>query len=98
LEHGVALIASLGGKATGHWEYGVCISTPEGAISETTIKTPRIFTSIPSDTSVPGYPLESIQIDPETGKYISELTTEEMAAFWQRTLGAPLCAFVNKVL
>lgn len=98
LEHGVALVESLGGNVTGYWEYGICIADPSGKVSETTLRTPRVFTSKRSDRSVPGYPLESIQIDPETNKYISEMTPEEMAAFWQRTLGAPLCAFVKGAL
>lgn len=95
LDHGIALVESLGGDVGGYWEYGVCIADSSGKISEITIRTPRIFTSKRSDNSIPGYPLESIQIDPETGKYISEMTTTEMAAFWQRTLGVPLCTFVS---
>ena len=98
LDHGATLVASLGGNVTGYWEYGICVADPSGKISETTLRTPRVFTSTRSDKSVPGYPLESIQIDPETGKYISEMNTEEMAAFWQRTLGTPLCSFVSSVL
>jgi len=98
LDHGAALVESLGGNVTGYWEYGICIADPSGKISETTLRTPRVFTSKRSDRSVPGYPLESIQIDPETGKYISEMTTEEIATFWQRTLGTPLCSFVSSVL
>src|SRR3990167_2823884 len=98
LDHGVALVESLGGNVTGYWEYGICIADPSGKISETTLRTPRVFTSKRSDRSVPGYPLESIQIDPETGKYISEMSTGEMAAFWQRTLGTALCAFASNVL
>ncbi|OGZ03893.1 MAG: hypothetical protein A2648_00625 [Candidatus Lloydbacteria bacterium RIFCSPHIGHO2_01_FULL_41_20] len=98
LEHGVALIGSLGGKTTGYWEYGICIANPEGQIWETTLKTPRVFTSKPSMKVVYGYPLESIQIDPETGMYISEMTAEEQAAFWQKTLGKPLATFVSEVL
>lgn len=98
LDHGAMLVESLGGNVTGYWEYGICIADSNGKVSETTLRTPRIFTSKRSEKSVPGYPLESIQIDPGTGKYISEMTNEEMAAFWQRTLGAPLCAFVNNVL
>lgn len=98
LDHGAALVESLGDNVTGYWEYGICVADPSGKILETTLRTPRVFTSKRSDKSVPGYPLESIQIDPETGKYISEMTSEEMAAFWQRTLGAPLCAFVSSIL
>lgn len=97
LDHAVALVESLGGDVGGYWEYGICIANPSGKISETTIRTPRTFTSKRSNNSIPGYPLESIQIDPETEKYISEMTPEEMAGFWQRTLGVPLCAFVSTV-
>lgn len=98
LDHGAALVKSLGGNVTGYWEYGICIADPSGKVWETTLRTPRVFTSKRSDKSVPGYPLESIQIDPKTGKYISEMTSEEMASFWQRTLGTPLCSFVSSVL
>lgn len=98
LDHGAALVESLGGNVTGYWEYGICIADPSGKILETTIRTPRVFTSKRSEKSVPGYPLESIQIDPETNKYISEMTSEEMADFWQRTLGAPLCVFVSSAI
>ena len=98
LEHGVALIHSLGGKATGYWEYGICIANPDGKIWETKLRTPRIFTDKRSPQMVAGYPLESIQLDPETGRYISEMTAEEQALFWQRTLGTPLSAFVSDAL
>lgn len=98
LEHGVSLIESLGGKITGYWEYGVCIAQPDGKVFETTLQTPRIFTSKRSEKIVEGYPLESIQIDPETGKYISEMTPEEQAKFWQKNLGSKLCSFVKSVL
>lgn len=98
LEHGVALINSLGGKTTGYWEYGICIASPDGQYWETTLRTPRVFTSKPSQKIVPGYPLESIQIDPETGVYISEMSLEEQAKFWQKTLGKSLADFVSGVL
>ena len=98
LDHGVTLIESLGGQTTGCWEYGVCIADTNGKISEMTIRTPRVFTSKRSPIRIPGYPLESVQIDPETGKYISEMSVEEQTVFWQRTLGVQLCSFVSGVL
>jgi len=96
LEHGITLIKLLGDKATGYWEYGACIAEPNGKVFETTLKTPRIFTSKPSKKIIQGYPLESIQIDPKTGKYISEMTEKERAEFWQKTIGLELCSFVEK--
>jgi len=98
LEHGVALIESLGGKAIGYWEYGICIAEPDGKFFETTIKTQRVFTSKKSEKIVLGYPLESIQIEPETGKYISEMTPEEQSVFWQKNIGSKLCLFVKSVI
>jgi XTP/dITP diphosphohydrolase len=97
LRNGVTLVSSLGGRATGYWEYGICVATPDGQLWETSLKTPRIFVSTPCAKVVPGYPLESIQIDPESGKYIAEMTAKEQATFWQRTLGKQLRNFVDQV-
>lgn len=98
LEHSISLIKQLGGKTTGYWEYGICIAQPDGKFFEMTLKTPRIFTSKRSEKIVEGYPLESIQIDPETGKYISEMTPEEQSIFWQKNIGTKICSFVKSVL
>jgi XTP/dITP diphosphohydrolase len=98
LEHGVKLVGSLGNRVKGHFEYGICIADPQGKIFETTIKTPRIFTDKPSEKIVPGYPLESIQIDEESGKYISEMTLGEQAEFWRKSIGEKLCKFVGESL
>lgn len=98
LERGIALVNSLGGRATGYWEYGVCIADPGGNRWETTVQTDRVFTNTPSKSTIPGYPLESIQLNPETGVYVSDMSPDERAAFWQHTLGAPLCAFVTSVI
>jgi XTP/dITP diphosphohydrolase len=98
LEHGIALVNSLGGKAAGYWEYGICVADLKGNVWETTIRTPRVFTCQKSKKIVPDYPLESIQIDPETGRYISEMTSDEQALFWQKTLGNQLCEFVSKTI
>lgn len=91
------LIRRFGEKATGRWEFGICVATPEGKFEETTIISPRIFTSVPSPKTVPGYPLESIQIDPQTEKYISEMSQEEQDLFWQRAIGKPLQDFIKRI-
>ena len=98
LAHGLTLINSLGGRATGYWEYGICVAEPSGTMWETTIKVSRLFTNTCSENTIPGYPLESIQIHPETGQYVSDLSPEERAAFWQKDLGTPLCAFVREAV
>jgi len=98
LEHAISLIQSLGGTASGYWEFGVCIAHHNGTLFETTIRTSRFFTSKASQKKIPGYPLASIQIDPKSEKYISEMTTNERALFYQSTIGIPLCSFVKSVL
>ena len=97
LAHYAALIERLGSRIDGHWEFGVCFATEGGEIFETTILSPRMFVSTPSQVMIPGYPLESLQIEPESGKYISEMTSEEQDAFWQRIVGKELCAFVRHI-
>ena len=92
------LINNLGKKVNGHWEFALCISTPEGKIKEDTIISPRTFVSKSSNKTVEGYPLESIQIDLESGKYISEMTQEEQNQFWQKAIGGPLKEFIKNSL
>ena len=81
------LINSLGGEIKGYWEFAICIASPNGEIEETTIISKRNFTSKISRNVVEGYPLESIQIDPQSGKYISEMSQEEQDDFWKRMIG-----------
>jgi inosine/xanthosine triphosphate pyrophosphatase family protein len=91
------LVKKFGDRTMGRWEFAICIATPDGRMEEINIVSPRIFTSLPSSKIVAGYPLESIQIDPRTGRYISEMTQEEQDLFWQEAIGKPLQEFVKKV-
>lgn len=98
IEYYSKLIKSLGGKAEGYWEFGICIATPKGDYRETTIKSPRTFVSTPTTSRQAGYPLESVQIDPATNKYIADMTQEEQDIFWQRAIGEKLLEFVKSVV
>jgi XTP/dITP diphosphohydrolase len=97
ITHYSKLIGSIGERVNGYWEYGFCIATPTGEYQEITIKAPRIYVSKPSPIIQIGYPLESLQIEPESGKYMSELTQEEQDAFWQKVIGKPLLDFIQSV-
>ena len=90
-----AFVRQRGEQLEGWWEYGLSIANASGDSVEDSIISPRLFVAKQSDKVVAGYPLESIQIDPETGKYVSEMTSEEQAAFWQRTIGEPLNRFIR---
>ncbi len=92
------LISTLGGEIGGHWEYAICIAKPSGEVYETTINSQRIFTENKGRKITKGYPLESIQIDPHTKKYISDMSSEEIDMFWKRNMGTQLQSFVGAVL
>lgn len=97
LDYYQKLITKLGEQINGHWEFAVCVAYPDGTINETTIISRRIFVSKKSEKVITGYPLESLQIDPESGGYISEMTQDEQYVFWQKAIGEPLNKFVKNL-
>jgi inosine/xanthosine triphosphate pyrophosphatase family protein len=96
LDYYSKLVSELGEQINGRWKFAICVATPE-KFFETTIISPRIFTNKKSSIIIPGYPLESIQIDPETNKYISEMTQTEQDVFWQKSIGDKLQAFIKSI-
>lgn len=97
LEQYQQVIRFLGGRISGHWDFGVCVAEPDGRVWETVITSHRIFVGERSQGMIPGYPIESLQIDPETGGYISEMSETEKAEFWRRTIGSELCRFIQSI-
>ncbi|MBU1292090.1 hypothetical protein KKH07_01195 [Patescibacteria group bacterium] len=98
LEYYSKLVEELGDKVNAHWDFAICFAYPDEKVHETTIVSPRIFTSKISSKVIEGYPLESIQIDPKTDKYISEMTQEEQDVFWQEVIGKKLCQFIKSII
>ncbi len=94
----ISIIQELGGKIKGYFLFAVCIASPKGQLTETTIKSQRIFISKASDKIIPGYPLASLWIDPVSGKYPSEMSEEERDKLWQNTLGLELSKFLSSNL
>lgn len=91
------LIKDLGGKVNGYWEYGLCLALPNGETKTFSFKSPpRIFVSRPSKVIIPGYPLESLQIDSLTGQYSSEMLQTAKNNYYQgeSTSGASLRKFI----
>jgi XTP/dITP diphosphohydrolase len=97
LEYYSALISKIAPKVNGHWEFAVCIANPEETFRETTIISHRTFVATASPIRIPGYPLESIQTDPESGRYVSDMNQDEQDIFWQRTIGKQLCSFIQSL-
>lgn len=92
------LIKKLGDRVNGYWEFGICLAYPDGTTKEIIVKSSRIFVSHPSSKIIKGYPLDSIQLDPETNQYLSEMTLEEQDDYWQKTIGHELCDFIKNDL
>lgn len=97
VEYYSKLVGKLGGEVNGYWEFGICIANPQGEHKVTIIKSHRTFVDKPSNIINEGYPLASIQIDPDSGRYFSEMSQEELDTLWQNTIGKPLLAFVKSV-
>jgi hypothetical protein len=98
LEYYSGIILELGGSGSGYWEFGIAVATPDGRLMASEILSPRKFRKGASSRIVPGYPIESIQIDPESGVCIADMSADEQASFWQRVIGDPLADFVKKAL
>lgn len=95
LESYKEFVKSHGDQMKAYWEFGLSIAQPDGTSVETSIISPRLFVAQASSKMISGFPLESIQIDPETGKYVSEMNDEEQAQFWQRNIGQSLSIFIR---
>ncbi len=98
LDYYLDRVRGLGHAVNGQWEFAIAVACPDGRLYERTILSPRGFVSEPSRTLLAGYPLESIQVDPKTGQYISEMTDAERRVFWCRIVGDGLRELVLRVL
>lgn len=92
-----ALCRTHGGVVEATWNFGVAVAAPDGDCFETTIEVRRNLVSPPASVRRAGFPLDSLQVDPDTGSYLAELTVSDEEALWQRTIGGPLCAFVSQL-
>ena len=78
-------------QVTGYWETAWVLSNGEKIIDEVVTKSSeRIYAKKPSKIINKEMPLNSLQIDPETGKYFSEMNSEEHDKIWDRTSGKAL--------
>lgn len=66
-----------GGKLTAKWRYGMVIYDRENVRKYTWSTEDFFLVENPSDIRKPGYPLDSISIDPSRNKYFVEMTLED---------------------
>lgn len=86
IKHYSKLIQDAGGETKAYWRYAFALaSADEECVSFTSDSAPRYFVSTPAKTITPGFPLESLQIDPESGTYFSDMTWGEKTKAAQAT-------------
>ncbi len=78
LEHYSQVIRDLGGHATARWITAVVGVLPDGRSHAVTISNPTKFTAEVCAERTPGNPLNSMQIDPRTGRYHAQEQPQEI--------------------
>ena len=86
-------MGEVGGESKGQWITAIALAISPDRILSETFSRPTFLTARRSHTLIPGAPLSSIQVDPISGKYYSEMTYEERGDN-PETLG--IVAFLEK--
>lgn len=86
-----------GGAVTAEWELGVAYASALN-VDTFAVTVQRQLVSAPSPVRMRGLPLSALQIDLETGKYVSEHEAEDEVALWQRVYGPGLPRFVSSCM
>lgn len=90
-------LKKVGGQSKGIWTTAVALVVEGGRIFCDTFSSETLFIAEASDIRMPGEPLNSLQIDPVSGKYYSEMTpAERIRTRGQRSVG--IIDFVKKHL
>lgn len=79
IEHYTNLVKEYGGKLTAKWVYGMVMCTGKGIFEHTWNKSDFYLVDKACDKRNPGYPLDSMSVMPDTGKYWLEMTEEDKA-------------------
>lgn len=77
LEYYISELERYGGESNGYWEIGISLAFQDKETVQTVFKRETRFTTLKSSTYSENEPLNSIQIDINTGKYISDLSVDE---------------------
>lgn len=97
LTYYIEQLKKTGGDSTGYWEIGITLIKPNSKPLQTTFRQHTRFTTAPAESMAEGEPLNAIQIDLATGKYLSDLSVEEKSAS-QAALVAHIHHFVEMSL
>jgi hypothetical protein len=97
LEHYRSLAARHGGRLTARWSLGLAVVGGRG-VRSTTVETTRTLLDVASPIRLPGLPLAALQVDPSTGRFVSEHSGDEEDRLWQRAYGHLIASFVPDAL
>ncbi|OGM59223.1 hypothetical protein A2955_04505 [Candidatus Woesebacteria bacterium RIFCSPLOWO2_01_FULL_37_19] len=77
LDYYTKLVEGLGGKTEGMWNSAIGLVVRSGKVYTEKFARKTLLTSVRSPRRTEGEPLNSIQIDPLTGKYFTDLSKKE---------------------
>lgn len=97
LNYYVEELEKCGGKSKGIWKIALTFAYSNDEIYTTTFERKTLFTSKVCNKVTQGEPLNSIQIDPKTGRYEAELTPSERKES-QNQLSDHIKTFMKKYL
>jgi len=88
-------LQAVGGQSVGIWITSIALMLSSSKIYSATINSETMFVAKKSPIMMPGEPLNSLQIDPSTGKYFSEMTDARRVRA-QRKRASGIFDFVQK--
>ena len=77
IEYYTKLVKKYGNKLTAKWVYGMVVCTDKGIFKFTWSKDDFYLVDKPIEKRNVGYPLDSISVIPESGKYFAELVEQK---------------------
>ena len=98
IEHYTKLVKKYGNKLTAKWVYGMVIYTDEGVSKFTWSKDDFYLVDKPIEKRNMGYPLDSISVIPESGKYFAELVEQKDETYKKKDSIEKVVNFIEKSL
>ena len=98
IEHYTKLVKKYGNKLTAKWVYGMVIYTDKGVSKFTWSKDDFYLVDKPIEKRNVGYPLDSISVIPESGKYFAELVEQKDETYKKKDSIEKVVNFIEKSL
>ncbi len=77
IAHYQTALKACGGTTPGQWQIALALVSATGQIQREEYTIDTIFTDQPCAIQIPGAPLSSLMLDPESGRYYAEMRYEE---------------------